>query len=127
MEAATRARQSPARRPRRSATTSATSWTSPFTLAVTEWKLRFFGSVLGYLWTLMRPLLLFGVLYVVFTHVVKVGTTIPHYPATCSSRSSCSSSSRTPLAGGLQPASQREYAAPQGALPANGGPAVAWC
>ncbi|MEA2441814.1 MAG: type transport system permease protein [Thermoleophilaceae bacterium] len=51
-----------------------------FTLAVTEWKLRFFGSVLGYLWTLMRPLLLFGVLYVVFTHVVKVGTEVPHYP-----------------------------------------------
>jgi ABC-2 type transport system permease protein len=50
------------------------------TLAVTEWKLRFFGSVLGYLWTLMRPLLLFGVLYVVFSHVVKVGTKIPHYP-----------------------------------------------
>ncbi len=51
-----------------------------FTLAVTEWKLRFFGSVLGYLWTLMRPLLLFSVLYIVFTHVVKVGGKIPHYP-----------------------------------------------
>jgi ABC-2 type transport system permease protein len=51
-----------------------------FTLAVTEWKLRFFGSVLGYLWTLMRPLLLFGVLYLVFTHVVRVGTNISHYP-----------------------------------------------
>ena len=51
-----------------------------FTLAVTEWKLRFFGSVLGYLWTLMRPLLLFGVLYIVFTHVVRVGSNIPHYP-----------------------------------------------
>jgi len=51
-----------------------------FTLAVTEWKLRFFGSVLGYVWTLMRPLLLFGVLYLVFSHVVKVGTDIPHYP-----------------------------------------------
>jgi ABC-2 type transport system permease protein len=50
------------------------------TLAVSEWKLRFFGSVLGYAWTLMRPLLLFGVLYVVFTHVVKVGTAVPHYP-----------------------------------------------
>jgi ABC-2 type transport system permease protein len=50
------------------------------TLAVSEWKLRFFGSVLGYLWTLMRPLLLFGVLYVVFSHVVKVGTKVPHYP-----------------------------------------------
>jgi ABC-2 type transport system permease protein len=51
-----------------------------FTLAVTEWKLRFFGSVLGYLWTLVRPLMFFGVLYVVFTEVAKVGDKIPHYP-----------------------------------------------
>ena len=39
----------------------------PTRSAVTEWKLRFFGSALGYLWTLARPLLFFGVLYVVFT------------------------------------------------------------
>jgi len=44
------------------------------TLAVTEFKLKFFGSVLGYLWQLMRPLLLFGVLYVVFTKFVKFGS-----------------------------------------------------
>ena len=37
-----------------------------WTLAVQEFKLRFFGSVLGYLWQLMRPLMLFGVLYVVY-------------------------------------------------------------
>ena len=43
-----------------------------WTLAVQEFKLRFFGSVLGYLWQLMRPLMLFGVLYVVFTQFVKV-------------------------------------------------------
>jgi ABC-2 type transport system permease protein len=42
------------------------------TLAVTEFKLRFFGSVLGYLWQLMRPLMLFGILYVVFTQFVNV-------------------------------------------------------
>ena len=42
------------------------------TLAVTEFKLRFFGSVFGYLWQLMRPLMLFGVLYVVFTQFVEV-------------------------------------------------------
>ncbi len=43
-----------------------------WTLAVTDFKLRFFGSVLGYLWQLMRPLLLFGVLYLIFTQVVIV-------------------------------------------------------
>ena len=38
-----------------------------WTLATTDFKLRFFGSVFGYLWQLMRPLMLFGILYVVFT------------------------------------------------------------
>jgi ABC-2 type transport system permease protein len=51
-----------------------------YTLAVTDFKLRFFGSALGYVWTLMRPLLLFGVLYVVFTEVVKFGGGVEHYP-----------------------------------------------
>jgi len=52
------------------------------TLAVTDFKLKFFGSVLGYLWQLMRPLMLFGVLYVVFVQFVRLGgETIPHYPA----------------------------------------------
>ena len=39
-------------------------------IARNDFKLRFFGSVLGYLWTLMRPLLLFGVLYIMFTQIV---------------------------------------------------------
>lgn len=51
-----------------------------WTLAVTEFKLKFFGSMLGYLWQLMRPLLLFGVLYVVFTEFVRLGGGVDHYP-----------------------------------------------
>jgi ABC-2 type transport system permease protein len=51
-----------------------------FALAVTEFKIRYFGSVLGYLWSLMRPLMLFGVLYIVFTHIVRFGGGITHYP-----------------------------------------------
>jgi len=51
------------------------------TLAVTEFKLKFFGSVLGYLWQLMRPLMLFGVLYVVFTQLVRFGgSEVRFYP-----------------------------------------------
>jgi ABC-2 type transport system permease protein len=42
------------------------------TMAVQEFKLRFFGSVLGYLWQLMRPLMLFGVLFVMFTVIFSV-------------------------------------------------------
>jgi ABC-2 type transport system permease protein len=49
-------------------------------LAVTDFKLRFFGSMLGYLWTLMRPLMLFGVLYVVFSEVVRLGERVEFYP-----------------------------------------------
>jgi ABC-2 type transport system permease protein len=47
-------------------------WSLTFTLARTEFKLRFFGSALGYLWTLVRPLLLFSVLWVFFTKVAHV-------------------------------------------------------
>jgi ABC-2 type transport system permease protein len=47
-------------------------WSLTFTLARTEFKLRFFGSALGYVWTLVRPLLLFGVLWVFFTQIAHV-------------------------------------------------------
>jgi ABC-2 type transport system permease protein len=47
-------------------------WHLTYNIARNEFKLRFFGSVLGYLWQLMRPLLLFGVLYVFFVLVFKV-------------------------------------------------------
>jgi ABC-2 type transport system permease protein len=50
------------------------------TLALNDWKLRFFGSLLGYVWSLLRPLLLFGILYLVFSHVVRVGGHVADYP-----------------------------------------------
>jgi ABC-2 type transport system permease protein len=51
-----------------------------WTLAVTDFRLRFFGSVLGYLWQLMRPLMLFGVLYVVFSKVFDLSGNVRFYP-----------------------------------------------
>ena len=48
-------------------------------LAVTDFRLRFFGSALGYLWQLMRPLLLFGVLYAVFSQL-GFGEGVRYYP-----------------------------------------------
>jgi ABC-2 type transport system permease protein len=51
------------------------------TLALTDFKLKFYGSVLGYVWQLVRPLLLFGVLYFVFTHFLKFGNLVKHYPS----------------------------------------------
>lgn len=50
-------------------------------LAWTTFKLRFFGSALGYLWQLLRPLALFGVLLFVFTQVARVGADVAFYPA----------------------------------------------
>jgi ABC-2 type transport system permease protein len=50
-------------------------------MSVTEFKRIYFGTVLGYLWSLIRPLLLFGVLLFVFTKVFKVGgRQVEHYP-----------------------------------------------
>jgi ABC-2 type transport system permease protein len=48
--------------------------------SVTEFKRVYFGTVLGYLWSLIRPLMLFGVLLFVFTQVFKVGSEhVEHY------------------------------------------------
>jgi ABC-2 type transport system permease protein len=50
-------------------------------ISVTEFKRVYFGTVLGYLWSLIRPLALFGVLLFVFTQVFKVGgDKVEHYP-----------------------------------------------
>jgi ABC-2 type transport system permease protein len=50
-------------------------------MSVTEFKRVYFGTVLGYLWSLIRPLMLFGVLLFVFTQVFKVGSDlVEHYP-----------------------------------------------
>ena len=56
-------------------------WNLTWTLAVTDFKLRFYGSFLGYFWTLARPFAFFGVIYVVFTEIAKVGDGIKHYGA----------------------------------------------
>jgi ABC-2 type transport system permease protein len=50
------------------------------TMARTEFKLRYYGSALGYLWSLMRPLLFFGVLYFFFVKIVHISRG-PHYGA----------------------------------------------
>jgi ABC-2 type transport system permease protein len=55
-------------------------WQLTRALAVTDFKLRFFGSVLGYLWQLMRPLMLFGVLYTVFSLFFEVGDEVRFFP-----------------------------------------------
>jgi ABC-2 type transport system permease protein len=50
-----------------------------YLMAVTEFKRTYFGTVLGYLWSLCRPLLLFAVMLVVFTHLLRFSN-VAHYP-----------------------------------------------
>jgi len=47
-------------------------------LTITEFKLRYKGSVLGYFWSLLNPLLLLLTLYLVFSVFIKID--IPNYP-----------------------------------------------
>lgn len=49
-------------------------------LVKSDFKLRYQNSFLGYVWSLLRPLLLFLTLYFVFARFLKVGGTIPHFP-----------------------------------------------
>jgi ABC-2 type transport system permease protein len=48
-------------------------------IAVTDFKLKYQGSVLGYLWSVAKPLMLFAILYFVFTKVFRLGGSVPHY------------------------------------------------
>jgi ABC-2 type transport system permease protein len=50
-------------------------------LVKTDFKLRYQGSALGYVWSLLRPLFMFAILYVIFGVFLKAKANIPHYPA----------------------------------------------
>ncbi|MCE9587126.1 MAG: ABC transporter permease [Verrucomicrobia bacterium] len=52
-------------------------WRLFTTLTWTNFKMRYYGSILGYVWSLLKPLAMFGVLYIVFTVVMKQSA--PHY------------------------------------------------
>lgn len=49
-------------------------------LVITDFRLRYQGSVLGYLWSLLKPLFLFVILYFVFVYFLKIGNDIPYWP-----------------------------------------------
>lgn len=51
-----------------------------YILAVNDFKRTYFGTVLGYAWSLARPLILFAVLLAVFTQVFRLGSEVPNYP-----------------------------------------------
>jgi len=49
-------------------------------VSVTEFRQAYFGTVLGYFWSLLRPLMMFGILLLVFTQVFRIGSEIENYP-----------------------------------------------
>lgn len=49
-------------------------------LVVTDFKLRYQGSILGYAWSILKPLFLFLILYIVFDKFLNLGKDIEHYP-----------------------------------------------
>lgn len=49
-------------------------------LVITDFKLRYQGSVLGYLWSLLKPLMLFAILYIVFVKFLRFGSDVEHFP-----------------------------------------------
>jgi ABC-2 type transport system permease protein len=51
-----------------------------YLISVTEFKKAYFGTVLGYVWSLLRPLLLFAVLLFVFTQIFRIGSQVTNYP-----------------------------------------------
>ena len=51
-----------------------------YLIAVTDFKKSYFGTVLGYFWSLARPVMLFAVLLAVFTQVFRIGSEVPNYP-----------------------------------------------
>jgi len=55
-------------------------WDLTWLIAVNKFRVTYLGTVLGYLWSLLRPLLLFGVLLFVFTQIIKLGKHVQDYP-----------------------------------------------
>lgn len=56
-------------------------WNLIWLTAAADYRTRYLNSWLGYAWSLLRPLLFFLVLYVVFTRVVRFGDQVEDYAA----------------------------------------------
>jgi ABC-2 type transport system permease protein len=49
-------------------------------LSITGFKLKYTGSALGYVWSLVKPMMLFGIMYLVFSQLLRVGQSDPDFP-----------------------------------------------
>ena len=48
-------------------------------LIKTDFKLRYQGSLMGYIWSILKPVLLFIIMYLVFVRFLRFGNDIPHF------------------------------------------------
>jgi ABC-2 type transport system permease protein len=51
-----------------------------YLVAVTDFRKTYFDTALGYVWSLVRPLMLFAVLLFVFTRIFRIGSDVEYYP-----------------------------------------------
>ena len=49
-------------------------------LSITSFKLKYTGSALGYVWSLVKPLMLFGIMYLVFSILLRAGVGAFDFP-----------------------------------------------
>ena len=49
-------------------------------LSITAFKLKYTGSALGYAWSLIKPLMLFGIMYLVFSILLGAGRKAWDFP-----------------------------------------------
>lgn len=49
-------------------------------LIKTDFKLRYQGSAIGYLWSILKPLMMFAIMYLVFIRFLRLGGDVPHFP-----------------------------------------------
>ena len=48
-------------------------------LIKTDFKLRYQGSAIGYLWSILKPLMTFTIMYIVFIRFLRLGGDVPHF------------------------------------------------
>ena len=97
---------------------------SPWLISVTEFRVRYANTFLGYVWTIVRPLIFFGVIFMVMREVPLLGeesrTTRSCWCSTSSSR--FSRRRRAAVLGGGQGGMVRKMQFPRVISPAVGQP-----
>ena len=55
------------------------NWLLLKAMVSTDFKLRYQQSILGYLWSVLKPLMLFAIMYLVFVRFLRFGADVPHF------------------------------------------------